>query len=98
MSATTSGIQQAAQLDDRDIRALSEWMTVFVEAPGMFRVISEGPEYLVDLETETCECDDSTYRDPEGGCKHIRRVRFTTGARDIPECIDPAGDWTLYGD
>jgi len=29
MSATTPGIQQAAQLKDRDIRALSEYMTVF---------------------------------------------------------------------
>jgi hypothetical protein len=96
--AVTAGVKEAARLDDRDIRALNEWMTVFAEAPGMFRVVSEGPEYVVDLETETCECDDSTYRDPDGGCKHIRRVRFTTGARPIPECIDARGDWTLYGD
>jgi len=96
--AVTTSVEEAARLDDRDIRALSEWMTVFVEAPGMFRVVSEGPEYLVDLETETCECPDSKHRDPNGGCKHIRRVRFTIGARDIPACVEPTGDWTLYGD
>lgn len=97
MSATTPDIEQAAQLTDRDIRALSERMTVFVEAPGLFTVYAEASTYLVDLETEACECPDSEYRDPEGGCKHIRRVRFTTGARDIPDCINPTGDWTLYG-
>jgi len=96
MSATTPDIEQAARLDDRDMRALSEYMTVFVEAPGMFRVYAEGSTYTVDLETETCECPDSTHRDPEGGCKHVRRIRFTTGARDIPDCIEPTGDWTLY--
>jgi hypothetical protein len=98
MSATTPDVAEAARLEDRDLRALSEHMTVFVEAPGMFRVVSEGPEYIVDLETETCECPDSTHRDPDGGCKHIRRIRFTTGARAIPDCIEPTGDWTLYGD
>jgi hypothetical protein len=96
MSATTPDIAQAAGLEKRDFRALSEYMTVFVEAPGLFRVTSEGPEYVVDLETETCECKDSRYQDPEGGCKHVRRIRFTTGARDIPDCIEPTGDWTLY--
>jgi len=29
---------------------------------------------------------------------NVRRIRFTTGARDIPDCIEPTGDWTLYGD
>jgi hypothetical protein len=96
MSTTTPGIQQAAQLKDRDIRALSEYITVFAEAPGMFTVYAEGSTYTVDLETEACECPDSTHRDPEGGCKHIRRVRFTTGARTIPACLNPTGDWTLY--
>jgi hypothetical protein len=98
MSATTPGIQQAARLEDRDIRALSEYMTVFAEAPGMFTVYAEGSTYLVDLETETCGCPDSEHRDPEGGCKHIRRVRFTTGARDIPNCLNPTGDLRLHGD
>jgi len=97
MSTTTPDIEQAAQLTDRDIRALSERMTVFAEAPGLSRVYAEPSTYLVDLETGACECPDSTHRDPEGGCEHIRRVRFTTGARDIPECINPTGDWTLYG-
>jgi len=96
MSTTVPDVAQAARLEKRDFRALSEYMTVFAEAPGLFRVVSEGPEYLVDLETETCECDDSTYRDPDGGCKHVRRIQFTTGARDIPECIDPTGDFRLY--
>jgi len=106
MSATTPGIRttdatpdirQAARLTDRDIRALREYITIFAEAPGMFTAYGEGSTYTVDLLTETCECKDSEYRDPEGGCKHIRRVRFVTGARDIPACLNPTGDLRLHG-
>jgi len=93
----TPDIRQAAQLDARDFRALREYITVFAEAPGMFRVYGEGSTYTVDLLTETCECPDSEHRDPEGGCKHIRRVRFVTGAKDIPTCLNPTGDLRLHG-
>jgi len=80
------------ELADRDRRALNERMTVFVEAPGLFSVVGEGSQYLVDLTTGTCECPDSEHRDPEGGCKHIRRVRYVLGARDVPPGEQITGD------
>ena len=94
-----SAIKQAdvpalAGLEDRDYRALAERMTVFAVAPGVFDVVAEGPTYRVDLQAGVCECADSQYRGVE--CKHQRRVRFVTGARDIPAGVEPVGDMTLY--
>jgi len=55
-------------------------------APGLFVVIGENcnGEYLVDTRTESCECKDAKYRDPDGGCKHLRRVRIAQGDTPIP--------------
>ena len=82
-------------LSDRDVRALTECMSVLSEigtvadARGLYTVVSEsGRSYTVDVETGTCECDDAFYRRPEGGCKHVRRVEFATGRRSIPEWAD----------
>lgn len=93
MSATAD-VEAAARLDDRDIRALSERMTVFAVAPGIFDVVGEGSMYRVDLQDGRCECPDSLHRDVE--CKHERRVRFAIGAREVPQGIEPTGDWTVY--
>jgi hypothetical protein len=102
--STTADIEQAADLDDADIRALSEHMTVLADhgkardAPGLYVVISEWSDgYLVDLETGSCECPHAHYRDPEGGCKHVRRVQFAAGERDVPGCLDTDADLTVYG-
>ncbi len=70
-------------IETRTERALTECMTVLPDhgraedAPGLFVVVGENcnGEYLVDTRTESCECKDAKYRDPEGGCKHIRRWR-----------------------
>ena len=55
----------------------------------MYSVTSEsGETYLVDPELPGCECPDFEYRDRI--YKHLRRVAFATGRREIPEWVDPA--------
>lgn len=80
-------------LDARDARALTEYMTVLDDlgrardADGLYVVVSQsGSEYLVDADTGACECPDAEYRDMR--CKHVRRVAFATGARPIPTWTD----------
>lgn len=84
-----------AQLDERDARALTQYLTVLDDvdrakgAEDLFFVVSEsGESYLVDVATGACECPDAEYREPEGGCKHFRRCLFATGRRAIPAWID----------
>lgn len=83
-----------AKLPARDRRALTQYLTVLEDvgrARGgdeLYLVVSQsGKEYLVNARAGTCECKDAEYRDPVGGCKHVRRVAFATGARPIPESI-----------
>lgn len=85
--------------DDRedqelDSRALTEYMTVLDDGdgraqgvPGLYTVTTQsGSRYLIDVGLPACECPDFEYRGR--ACKHIRRVLFATGRRDIPEWID----------
>lgn len=77
-----------------DYRAVTEYMTVLDDgdgrargAPGLYTVTSQsGSQYLVDTGLPACECPDFEYRGRV--CKHIRRVHFATGRRDVPEWID----------
>ena len=46
------------------------------------------PVEIVTAENGACECDDSFYRDPEGGCIHYRRLQYATGERDIPDWVN----------
>lgn len=87
--------QPLSDLSQRSVSALTEYLYAFddhgwaADAPGCWLVYAEdGSEYRVDAETGSCTCDDAFYRDPEGGCKHLRRVEFLTGDRDIPEWVD----------
>lgn len=80
-------------MDDRDIAALTEYMTVLEssatlpDAPDMYAVVSaSGSEYHVDLRSETCGCPDHRYR--EARCKHIRRCEYETGRRPLPAWVD----------
>jgi hypothetical protein len=82
-------------LADRTQRALTEYLTVLDDvdaaagADDLYAVVSEsGSQYLVDARTDSCECPDAEHRDPEGGCKHARRVAFATGERPIPAAAD----------
>jgi len=91
-------------IDDRDVRALKERMSILAGhgraagAPGLFYVVGEhGSSYLVDVRERSCECPDGRHRDPDGGCKHVRRVLFATGAREIPDGVEPTGELTIHG-
>ncbi|MCU4743442.1 hypothetical protein [Natronoglomus mannanivorans] len=91
--AITQSTDVQDDVDGRDRRALREPMVVVQAAPQLYVVYSgEFDRYRVDLEyPPSCECDDWHYRQPDGGCKHARRVLFTIGRREIPDVagIDP---------
>jgi len=77
------------QLEDRDVAALTEYMTAvpIAEAEDLYDVTSgSGSTYRVDLRFGSCECGDARHRDVE--CKHQRRVAYATGRRQIPEWVD----------
>jgi len=90
--STTETTAADVQLDDRDVRALTEPMHVVVDDPeawgaGEVAVYSEDRRYLVNLAAPYCDCDDQHYRQPAGGCKHIRRAAFAAGDREIPPWV-----------
>ncbi len=92
MSKEDCDSQDSTELESRTERALTECMTVMPNhgraegAPALFVVIGENcnGEYLVDTRTDSCDCKDMQYRDPEGGCKHLRRCRIATGEDPVP--------------
>lgn len=72
-------------LTERDLKALAEAMVVREIAPGLYAVTaSSGREYRVDPDLGACECADHQYHEPEGGCKHVRRVRYELGYDALP--------------
>ncbi|ELY58728.1 hypothetical protein [Natronococcus jeotgali] len=81
-------------IDNRDVRALTEYMTVLEDidhvrdADDMYIVITES-QYTVDLREGTCDCPDATYNlGPKEECKHEKRARYATGDRSIPAGVD----------
>lgn len=81
--------------DELDRRALTQYLTVLEDvgrvrgADDLYLVVSQsGREYLVDHRDGVCECPDHRYRGRR--CKHVRRVAFATGARPIPDWVDPS--------
>jgi hypothetical protein len=90
---TVSDEPQATDLDDRDLRALEECLTVLDDLDRAaahddeYLVVSQsGKEYLVNTTHGECECPDHEYRDAR--CKHLRRVAFATGERTVPAGVD----------
>jgi hypothetical protein len=67
-------------------RARDEAMTVSLRRTGgIYDAQSEsGGTYRVDLGAGTCSCPDWQQREPEGGCKHLRRVRLDVRAGRVP--------------
>jgi hypothetical protein len=52
---------------------------------GIYSVTGEsGETYTVDLIDETCTCPDYQDRDPDGGCKHVRRVAIEVDEETVP--------------
>lgn len=79
------------ELETRDVRALTEPMLVYPDDPDApldceVAVYSEDRQYIVNREVGFCECPDNHYRDEV--CKHLRRVAFEVGARDLPQWVD----------
>ncbi|OVE83179.1 hypothetical protein [Natronolimnobius baerhuensis] len=80
-------------VDGVDRRALTQYLTVLEDqgrvrdCPGQYLVVSQsGSEYLIDARLEACECPDHEFRDRE--CKHLKRVAYATGQREIPPIVD----------
>ena len=77
------------ELDPRTRRAREEDMDVSLLAKGgVYEVHSQsGNTYEVDIVTQSCICPDWQEREPEGGCKHLRRVdmKIKTGAVPRPD-------------
>lgn len=68
--------KQVDGLESRTRRAIQEEMDVsLLEKGGCYEVhSSSGNVYEVDVIAKTCTCLDWQRREPEGGCKHLRRV------------------------
>lgn len=88
MNANDAIRQNGTDIENRDARALTQYLTVIpIEGTGMYEVTSEsGREYIVDLQETRCTCKDHEFRRVR--CKHIRRVEFETGARELPAWIN----------
>ena len=89
--------------DPRTQRAREEDMDVSLLAKGgVYEVHSQsGNIYEVDIVAQSCTCLDWQEREPEGGCKHLRRVdmEIKTGAVPRPDghlpdelLLDGSGD------
>jgi hypothetical protein len=76
-------------LEKRDVRALTECMTVLPVGGDIYEVVTEsGTSYRVDALEGGCTCPDKQYRLDDGLCKHERRLRFATGEWAIPAWAD----------
>lgn len=76
----------ATQTDHRTRRAREEQMDVsLVQKGGIYEVRSASDNnYEVDVGMGTCSCLDWQKREPDGGCKHTRRVDMEIKAGDVP--------------
>jgi len=45
---------------------------------------ASGTDYRVDLTEPSCECPDWNKREPDGGCKHILKIKLNKGIIDPP--------------
>jgi len=92
--ATTADatITALAQLDDRDIKALTEPFDLVGNDPAcradQVAVYHRGTRRVVDPAAGVCDCPDMLHRRPDGGCKHLRAVWFATGELEVPSGID----------
>ncbi|MCU4974862.1 SWIM zinc finger family protein [Halobacteria archaeon AArc-m2/3/4] len=101
MTTYTPSSEECNDLDARDVRALTEVMSVLDEqdpricgADDLYLVVSgSGREYLVDIREGACECPDFQYnlptKDGRRLCKHAARITYETGMRPIPSWVDP---------
>ena len=70
---------------DRTVSAFTENMKVVPEGEQEAVVHAEsGEQYRVHVGFTDCECADMEYREPENGCKHIRRAAVVLGIVAVP--------------
>ena len=81
---------ERTDLQKRDVRALTEYMTVLPLGGGLYSVTTQsGSEYHVDALEGRCTCPDKQHNLEDGElCKHERRVRFATGEWDVPAWVN----------
>lgn len=94
MAVTTDpDVEAIAQLDGRDVAALTEPMDVYADDPettdDQVAVYNHGQRYIVTPHVPVCDCPDMIHRRPAGGCKHIKRVKYVLGRRTIPAGVEP---------
>jgi hypothetical protein len=94
---------EGTDLEQRDVRALTECMTVLPEGGNIYTVVGEnGRTYRVDAREDRCTCRDYEYNLPTGDgretCKHRARVAFAAGERAIPAWIDSDAVDDLLGE
>jgi len=81
-----------ATLDERDARALTEQMDIYADDPKTtseeIAVYNKGTRHIINPLAGYCDCEDMHYRQPENGCKHLRRYDFEQRGRDIPQWVD----------
>jgi len=86
-----NGHDDRIELDDRTERALTEPLSA-VSVDGtplegdetIVSVVSHsGESYDVDVREGRCSCPDARHREPEGGCKHVRRARVALGRETV---------------
>lgn len=92
--------QEAMQTNDptpqdsiakKTIRAATEDMTLDYDGDDF--IVNDDYTVFVGL---GCECEDFRWRQPAGGCKHMRRVRMAIGADRIPTNDELPGDKTVH--
>lgn len=89
LDATLSGTDEPT--DDRAKRARNEPMLVVPETDpggeciGLYAVSTgSASTYTVDLTDGRCDCPDMQHNQPEGGCKHWRRVALAVEETSLP--------------
>jgi len=93
MSESETTTQDSTELESRTERSLTECMTIMPNHPSadgsdnLFVVVGENEngEYLVNLDSGSCQCADAQYNlDDDESCKHVRRVRIAKGETPVP--------------
>jgi len=84
---------EGTDIEPRDVRALTECMTVLDEGGDIYTVVGENSEtYRVDRRESRCTCPDAQYNLPTDDgrerCKHAARVAYATGDRPVPAWVD----------
>jgi hypothetical protein len=99
----TETVTVGEQLADRDVRALTECMTVLPDGGNIFTVVGEnGQTHRVDAKEDRCTCEDYQYNLPTDDgretCKHRARVAFASSEQAIPAWVNLGAVDDLLGE